>query len=903
MKKTRVNGFEYVVSSGGIDEYKMTSNDLTVLLMENHSAPVVTFMVTYHVGSRNEAVGHTGSTHLLEHLMFKGSKKFNKENRTAIWTILQDIGAQINATTWFDRTNYFELLPSEHLETAIAIEADRMRHAFLKDEDRQPEMTVVRNEFERGENDPFDVLDKNIWATAYQAHPYHHSTIGWRSDIENVSTERLQEFYNTYYWPNNATVTIIGDFETEETLKLVNDYFGKHKRSPKEIPEMYTTEPKQEGPRRLSIMRAGETGIVGIAHKTPIGLAEDTYSIQVLSKILGGGKSSRLYRKIVDKGLATGMFMWDFPFKDNGLFITYVFLTPGTDHAEVEKILMAEFDTIKEDGVTRNEIERAKAQIKSEMAFSRDGSYSIASALNEAIAIGDWKFYTTYNEKITTVTADNIKEVANKYLNEKQRTTGHFIPESQGSSNGNMLGPAKIHQPLNVRPENADTLEKSSLGQPKKSRKPEKSLSISDQIVTSRAIDGLQLKTMKTPIKDVVTLTGSILGGTQFGGIKNTTIADLTADMLDEGTTKHTKFEISERLESVGANIAFSSDNYRVRFSAHCLKQDVPLIIELLGEQLINPAFIGSNLENVKKRNIGNLKKSSENTRTRASGAFRRILYPKGHPNYSIPIDIRIADIEKTTVDNLKRFHKNYGLGNMNLVAVGDVDGKTLENSLINAFGDWGKSKLSMPAKDSKANNVRNETKYITMEDKTSVDMFFGVPIGIDRKHPDYYPLMLGTYILGGNFSARLMQSVRDEKGLTYGIYSSLRGVNNGDDGYWNVWGTFSPDFLKDGKEATIEQINLWIDNVTENELNGKIETITGSYKVGLATTGGLASQILTNVERSYPDAMLDEYPNIIKKVTLDQVNKTIKKYLSPEKLVIVAAGSIDGNGNPLQKE
>lgn len=903
MKKNRVNGFEYVVSSGGIDEYKMTSNGLTVLLMENHSAPVVTFMVTYHVGSRNEAVGHTGSTHLLEHLMFKGSKKFNKENRTAIWTILQDIGAQINATTWFDRTNYFELLPSEHLETAIAIEADRMRHAFLKDEDRQPEMTVVRNEFERGENDPFDVLDKNIWATAYQAHPYHHSTIGWRSDIENVSTERLQEFYNTYYWPNNATVTIIGDFETEEALKLVNDYFGKHKRSPKEIPEMYTTEPKQEGPRRLSIMRAGETGIVGIAHKTPIGLAEDTYSIQVLSKILGGGKSSRLYRKIVDKGLATGMFMWDFPFKDNGLFITYVFLTPGTDHAEVEKILMAEFDTIKEDGVTRNEIERAKAQIKSEMAFSRDGSYSIASALNEAIAIGDWKFYTTYNEKITTVTADNIKEVANKYLNEKQRTTGHFIPESQGSSNGNMLGPAKIHQPLNVRPENSDTLEKSSLGQPKKSRKPEKSLSISDQIVTSRAIDGLQLKTMKTPINDVVTLTGSILGGTQFGGIKNTAIANLTADMLDEGTTKHTKFEISERLESVGANIAFSSDNYRVRFSAHCLKQDVPLIIELLGEQLINPAFIGSNLENVKKRNIGNLKKSSENTRTRASGAFRRILYPKGHPNYSIPIDIRIADIEKTTVDNLKRFHKNYGLGNMNLVAVGDVDGKTLENSLINAFGDWGKSKLSMPAKDSKANNVRNETKYITMEDKTSVDMFFGAPIGIDRKHPDYYPLMLGNYILGGNFSARLMQSVRDEKGLTYGIYSSLRGVNNGDDGYWNVWGTFSPDFLKDGKEATIEQINLWIDNVTENELNAKKETITGSYKVGLATTGGLASQILTNVERSYPDAMLDEYPNIIKKVTLDQVNKTIKKYLSPEKLVIVAAGSIDGNGNPLQKE
>ncbi|HBN45721.1 MAG TPA: insulinase family protein, partial [Candidatus Marinimicrobia bacterium] len=176
MGNSRMNGFEYIQSSGGIDEYKMSANGLTILLMEDHSAPVVTFMVTYHVGSRNEAIGHTGSTHLLEHLMFKGSRSFNKKRNTAIWTVLQNVGARINATTWLDRTNYFELLPSEHLETAIAIEADRMRNAFLRDEDRQPEMTVVRNEFERGENDPFDALDKNIWATAYQAHPYHHST-------------------------------------------------------------------------------------------------------------------------------------------------------------------------------------------------------------------------------------------------------------------------------------------------------------------------------------------------------------------------------------------------------------------------------------------------------------------------------------------------------------------------------------------------------------------------------------------------------------------------------------------------------------------------------------------------------------------------------------------------------
>ena len=518
MGKSQANGFEYIESSVGIEEYKMSSNDLTVLLMEDHSAPVVTFMVTYHVGSRNEAIGYTGSTHLLEHLMFKGSRSFNKKRNTAIWTVLQNVGARINATTWLDRTNYFELLPSEHLETAIAIEADRMRNAFLREEDREPEMTVVRNEFERGENDPFDALDKNIWATAYQAHPYHHSTIGWRSDIENVSTERLREFYNTYYWPNNATVTIIGDFEKEDALKLVRKYFGKHKKSPHNIPEMYTTEPKQEGPRRFVIKRKGETGIVGIAHKSPNGLNNDTYALQVLSKILGGGKSSRLYRKIVDKGLATSLFMWDFPFKDNGLFATYVFMTPDTDHGEIEQLVLDEYDNIKLNGIKNDEIKRAKAQIRSEMAFSRDGSYSIASALNEAIAIGDWKFYTTYSAKISAVTAEDIKNAANKYLQENISTTGYFIPEIK-NGDGDTGGTPNVHQPLNYRKEafaESGAVKSSS----KRGKKTKPQSSIASQIVTSSPVDGLELKTTNTPVKDVVTITGSILGGDIFSQIK-----------------------------------------------------------------------------------------------------------------------------------------------------------------------------------------------------------------------------------------------------------------------------------------------------------------------------------------------------------------------------------------------
>ena len=421
--------FNQIKESGGITEYQHKKNGLTVLFLENHNAPVITFMVTYRVGSRNEAIGHTGSTHLLEHLMFKGSEQFNKEEGTAIWNVLQDVGAMINATTWFDRTNYFELLPKEHLPQAVKIEADRMRSAFIRDDDRKSEMTVVRNEFERGENDPWEALDKNIWATAYQAHPYHHSTIGWRSDIENVPTERLKEFYDTFYWPNNATVTVIGDFDKAKTLVLLDQKFGSISRSPHTIPEMYTTEPIQEGPRRITVKRAGEMPIIGIAHKIPEGTNKDIYALQILGRILGYGKTSRFYKRFIDTGLAADVNVWSYPLHDNGLFITYLFIAGDDPCEEVEKEILDEYAKIISDGVDVEELQRAKSQIKAQTAFTRDGTYSVASNLNEAIALGDWTYYTTFLKKVENVSIDDIRRVANTYLKEDQSTTGFFIPK------------------------------------------------------------------------------------------------------------------------------------------------------------------------------------------------------------------------------------------------------------------------------------------------------------------------------------------------------------------------------------------------------------------------------------------------------------------------------------------
>ena len=225
------DGVEFVAEDEGVREFAL-ANGMKLLLVENRVAPVATLLVLYRVGSRNEAVGHTGATHLLEHMLFKGTPTFNKERRTQVAATLQKVGADFNATTWYDRTNYFETVPSDALELAIRLEADRMRNSFIADEDRRSEMTVVRNELERGQNEPMMVLDEAVYATAFREHPYHHPTIGWRADVENVPTARLKEFYDTFYHPNNATVIVVGDFEEQRALELIQTYLGAVHASP-----------------------------------------------------------------------------------------------------------------------------------------------------------------------------------------------------------------------------------------------------------------------------------------------------------------------------------------------------------------------------------------------------------------------------------------------------------------------------------------------------------------------------------------------------------------------------------------------------------------------------------------------------------------------------------------------
>ena len=907
-----VKGYTHVKTVGSIDEYTLASNGLQVLLMPEHSSPTLTFMVTYRVGSKNEVTGTTGATHLLEHLMFKGSKNHTREKGNNVDQLLERSGALYNATTWLDRTNYYANMGSEHLGTVMAMEADRMRNLLLREEDRKPEMTVVRNEFERGENSPIQALYKEIYQTAFVAHPYHHSTIGHRSDIEKVSIQKLREFYDTYYWPNNATVTIIGDFQPAKALEMVQKTFGVYPRSPKPIPAVYTEEPVQNGARRVTVKRPGQLGVVAVAHKIPAATHPDFAAVAMMSAILGDGKNSRMYKAITNKNLSTGVEGEMGIFSDPSMHIVFAPLAPGAKHEEVEAILVQEIERLKKDGVTDGELKAAVAKNTADSAYKLDGSFGIAGNINEFISAGDWTLFYGLDEAIKKVTAADIQRVAQKYLIEDSSTTGWFVPVSAAPAAAATAAPAAGTGTAGAKAGFKDTLSDgpyyyrdprlNAASQPSMAAAKDgmaaaaaaPSAKIAPHVKRSK-IAGVDVIAYPTGVKDVVTLRASLPAGRSQGIKGNPAIPTLTGMLLDQGTKTQDKFAIAEKLEAVGAAINFRVGTDLLDISARSLKKDAPLVLGLIAEQLRTPAFSAEEFAKVKKQMAGGIKRGLESTDYRASDAFNRATYPVGHPNRNVAPDDMLVAIESATLDEVLAFHKtNYGPAAMTLVLVGDLDLPALQAEIGKAFAGWTGGQAVVRA-EKPAPMGTAAKQDVVMDGKTSVSVVMGQASGLRYSDPDYQALRLATAILGSGFTGRLMANVRDKEGLTYDVGSILQ-ADMFNDGDWRLYGSFAPGLLDQGIASTQRQLKLWYDaGVTPAELSARKSNLIGGFKVDLATTGGMANALIAAVNRGLDVTWLDDLPVKVNAVSNEQVNAAIKKYLKPENMVTVRAGSFAG--------
>ncbi|MDN3724157.1 pitrilysin family protein [Aequorivita sp. SDUM287046] len=901
--QTTNSKFKKVQELEGVEEFLYTPNGMKILLVQDNAAPVVTVQMVYMVGSKHEVPGNTGSTHLLEHLMFKGTEKFNKKKGTSIDAELTRYGAQMNATTWNDRTNYYETIPSDKIELAIEIEADRMRNLLLLKEDKEAEMTVVRNEFERGENNPNSLLSKEIWATAYMAHGYHHSTIGWKSDIENMPMQVLRDFYDTYYWPNNAWLTVVGDFQEENLFELVDNYFGKIPKATNAIPQTYTEEPPQYGPRKITVSKAGETSVISVAYKIPGTLHADVPALVVLAEALGSGPSSVLNKEFVDSGLTYYAFASASQFAENGLFSVNLGFDPSKNSEEMNAKLLETLEKVKKEGIPQTDIDRIIANLNAQTILGRDGSGSIASELTEYIAGGDWTDYINESKKLAKVTAADVARVANTYLIADQSTTGYFIPKSSGSNMESAEGEAKRAVETGGKyfyrnPEmfvNTSTFIAS-----------EEKITVSDKSVANeefkrKTVAGIDVISKKTGAKGFVTVAASFPIGDYFDGKNNEMVPTLTTSMLSKGTTKNDKFQFSQKLEKLGVDIYVGSNNDNVTISFKCLSQDVDFVISLLAEELRYPLFDEREFELLKQQYIGNMQQSLSDPGTQGSIALTQNLYPPGHPNYSTSIEKTIENIKNAKLEDITAFHKKYfGPADLHLVAVGDVDTKTLYNSLAKSFKNWtGGIKRTQKNYNVKKGNALS--KVVTIPEKPSAELFIGQYTGIRRSDSDFLPFYIGNSILGGGFSGRLMKTVRDEAGLTYGISARQDGYTFAD-GYWFINASFNPELSATGKEATLKELKTWRkDGITAEELKDKKSSLIGGFKIGLATTQAMASNILAVVQRGLEPDYIYKYPTDLEAVTLEQVNAAIKKYIDVDKLIIIEAGSLDQSGKPLE--
>lgn len=425
---------EFVKERNGAREFRLTTNGLRVLLVPNKLGRVIAIMTHYNIGSRNEAPGYTGSAHFLEHLMFKGSKNFSRDE-FGLDKMMTKTGAYVNANTWYDRTGYLEICLPEHLDLFIAFEADRMRNAIFSDKDRQDEMTVVRGELEITENDPSQLLRMLVTSTAVQQHPYHWDTIGYRADVENVLTERFREFYDTFYYPNNAMIIIIGNLDEENALNMAVKHFGNIRSSPKPIPEIYTQEPVQKGERRVILRRPGGNGIIQLAWIVPGATHPDFAALEVLNYVLSVGNRGFLKTKFVDSGRVADVGSVHFELKDAYPFFIEIYLLRQRGHAGVEREILKYLESLKGGVLSHEALERAKLLAEAKEWYGRDNLESMLNAFSDSEGAGGWELYYSIPDAMHKVSLYDVMHVLRKYFTPDNLTVGWYVPKKALSDN------------------------------------------------------------------------------------------------------------------------------------------------------------------------------------------------------------------------------------------------------------------------------------------------------------------------------------------------------------------------------------------------------------------------------------------------------------------------------------
>ncbi len=882
-------GYVKVASVEGITEYRL-DNGLRVLLFPDSSAERTSVVITYFVGSRHEAYGETGMAHLLEHLVFKGTP-----NHPDISAELTERGASPNGTTWLDRTNYFETFAAtdDNLEWALDLESDRMINSFIAKEDLDSEMTVVRNEWESGENNPGRVLGQRLRSAAFMWHNYGNTTIGARSDIENVPIDRLKAFYKKYYQPDNAQLMIAGKFNVDRALELVVEKFGPIPRPERtganQLFETYTSEPAQDGERVVTLRRVGDVQLVQMGFHIPAGVSEEYAAADVLAFVLGSGPSSRLYKNLVETQLATGAYAYAEQFKEPGLMIFGATVPKGQSMEEAEAAIHETIAFAIENPPTQEEVDRAKTTYLNGIERAMRNPIGIAQQMSEWGAMGDWRLMFLYRDNLEKVTVEDVHNAAVEYLKPSNRTTAYFIPVDET--------PPRVQIP--EMPDIAAMVD---------GYEGREAVSEGEQFDPSLA--NIQARTQFTELSngakvallpkenrgDTVILNISLRWGSESEMMDKGYIASMASSMPMRGTVDMTRAEIVDEFTRIKTTGGVSAGLTGGSISINTDRANLTEAVQLVGKIATQPAWDQAEFDLIKKSQITSLEASQKEPQALASIAMGRHLsqWPKGHPFYVSTIQEDIEGFESVTLEQAKEFYNQYaGLGpSATVVAVGDFDPDEMMALLEDNLGDWNPT-TSFERIASDAQGQEAMSQSIETPDKTNAVFYAGFDFPLKDTHPDYEALVIANYIMGGGFlNSRLAVRIRQKDGLSYGVRAGFSAHPIDARARFNAYAIAAPENVDKVIGAFTEEVQKAIDlGFSEEEVDAAKTGWLDSRKRSRASDGTIAGLLNTGLYFERDMSFFQEREDKIAALTAEEVSAVFAKYYSVDKITIVTAG------------
>ena len=860
-------------------------NGLRLLLKEDRTAPIASVWTWYRVGSRNELPGLTGVSHWVEHMQFKGTPTLAKGQ---IFRDVASVGGTLNAMTSHDWTAYFETVPADRLDLALRIESDRMVNSLFAPDEVDAERTVILSERQGAENNPGYVLYEEVVGAAFRAHPYRHMVIGNEADLRQMTRNDLYGYYRRFYHPGNAFIAAVGDFDAADVHDRIARAFAGISAEAITAESRPASEPPQPGERRVLIRQPAGAPYFRAAYHAPAGNDPDLAPLLVADAILSGGKpmgfgggggmgrSSRLYRALVASGLARSAASDIGISIDPFLFQIAVTALPGGDLERIESVVDGEIARLQRDSIPDGELERAIRQLEAQFVYSAEGVTNQAYWLGQWEIVDSWRRAATLVEEFRQVSGQDVQRVAQKYLDPTKKTVGWLLPTEHGrESAGNQDRPQAV-----------------SFGSTWGLDGPRPSAITRDWgFVREVLANGVPVLGQQRPQSNSVAVRVRLAAGSIHEDAGEDGLAQLTARSMLRGSAGETFEAISTRTDSLGSSLAIDSGREFAEIRVRCLRDDLPTMIDLVAQTVLQPDFPDDEVARVRAEQIGAISESDNDTRTTADRLLRAAVYPA--PN---PLGRRVLGTADTVAGfdrkAIAAFHaREFQPEGMSIAVVGGMGAfDAVLERLDAALGSWSPQSLKQTQFDLQPHNLEHSRATGELPGKSQADLAAGVAT-ISRKHPEYYALDMANLILGRlGLMGRLGAEVRDRQGLAYYAFSQIEPRRDGS--LWSARAGVDPANVERALDATLAELRrLREEPVSDEELMSARQFLVGVLPLALESHDGVAATLLAIEEFDLGLDYLSRYPEIIASIDKEQVQAAAAAHLNPDLIAVGIAG------------